>query len=119
VRLIEKFEFIRLGTKQELLNSVPEGKARTFHLKNKRICLVRKGDEFFALNDKCPHQGASLGGGLCVEDSLIECPWHKYRFDLKTGRERTGTGEAVRIYKVVEREDGVYIGFPYLGFSWR
>lgn len=119
MRLIEKYRFHLLMPKAELDRLLAEGKARTFHLAGKKVCVGRWNNELFAMNDKCPHQGASLGGGECLEGGLIECPWHKYRFDMHTGREKTGTGEAVRIYKVDEREEGVFIGFPYMDFTWR
>ena len=116
---MEKYKFHRLMDKAELLAAMEDGAVRTFHLAGKKVCIVRTEDVFYAMNDKCPHQGASLGGGRCVNGRLVECPYHKYMFNIETGQERTGTGEAVRIYKVEEREDGVYVGFPFLGFSWR
>jgi nitrite reductase/ring-hydroxylating ferredoxin subunit len=66
------------------------------------LVVVRKGDEFFAIRDACPHQGAKLSGGaLCghVEDcdpgdqpvlsregEFLTCPWHGWKMDLRTGQ---------------------------------
>jgi phenylpropionate dioxygenase-like ring-hydroxylating dioxygenase large terminal subunit len=33
----------------------------------------------------CPHFGGPLDGAP-VEDDCVTCPWHGYRFDLRTGR---------------------------------
>lgn len=41
-------------------------------------------DEFFAVDDTCTHQDASLADGW-LEGCQIECPLHASRFDLRTG----------------------------------
>jgi len=75
-------------------------------IEGKRIALFRVGDRFYAIDDECPHQGASLSEGT-VEGEEVECPWHSSRFDLRTG-EATGppADEAVSTYTVrVSGED--------------
>jgi nitrite reductase (NADH) small subunit len=32
----------------------------------------------------CPHLQGPLGEGY-IEDGCLECPWHAWRFDLRTG----------------------------------
>ena len=39
---------------------------------------------YFAIDDVCPHMGASLSGGY-VEDGIVTCPWHAWRFRLTDG----------------------------------
>ena len=41
----------------------------------------------------------------------IVCPVHRYKFSLQHGRNSSGEGYYLKIYKVEKREDGVYIGF--------
>ena len=41
-------------------------------------------DEFFAVDDTCTHQDASLADGW-LEGCQVECPLHASRFDLRTG----------------------------------
>jgi nitrite reductase/ring-hydroxylating ferredoxin subunit len=48
------------------------------------ITVFREGDAFFALDDTCPHEKASLADGW-LENGEIECPLHQSRFSLKTG----------------------------------
>ena len=43
----------------------------------------------------CPHLGGPLEDAS-VEDGCITCPWHGYRFDLRTGRSADGRGLALR-----------------------
>lgn len=39
---------------------------------------------FYALNDTCTHEEASLAEGW-IEDNEVECPIHSARFCLRTG----------------------------------
>ena len=41
--------------------------------------------EYFAINDFCPHQGASLGAGCLDDEGAVMCPWHAWRFDIRDG----------------------------------
>jgi nitrite reductase/ring-hydroxylating ferredoxin subunit len=43
----------------------------------------------------CPHLGGPLEG-VPVEDGCVTCPWHGYRFDLRTGRSADGRGLRLR-----------------------
>lgn len=96
----------------EAEKSVPLNKAVAIEADKKMICLARTGEGFFALDDACPHQGAPLSKGECTLNGAIVCPWHKYPFDLKTGRYLDGPGDYTETYPVELREDGLYIGIP-------
>lgn len=82
----------------------------------RRFCMARYKGDFYAMDNRCPHQGAPLSGGKCNENGAIECPWHKYPFDLKTGRYTLGPGDCVETYPVEKRADGIYIGIK--DWSW-
>ena len=43
----------------------------------------------------CPHLGGPLDDAP-IEDGCITCPWHGYRFDVRTGRSADGRGLALR-----------------------
>ncbi len=90
---------------------VPEGRVFTILVNNKKICVAHTPEGFFAIQDKCPHNGASLGNGFCTAQGSIVCPVHRYSFDLKTGRATSGGGDAARTYPLETRDDGIYIGF--------
>src|ERR687886_802909 len=40
--------------------------------------------EPFAVGNVCRHQFAKLGQGQ-VRDGCLECPWHRARYDVRTG----------------------------------
>ena len=95
-------------------NRLAEGKVTTIQVENKNICLIHNSEGFFAVNDKCPHNGASLGNGFCAKDGSVVCPVHRYAFDPKTGRSKGGLGTYVHPYPIELRDDGMYIGFEKL-----
>ncbi len=53
------------------------------------IVLVRRGERVHALGARCSHAGGPLDQGWVLEGTLV-CPWHGSRFDLETGRPRSG-----------------------------
>src|ERR1700756_2519143 len=63
---------------------LPEGESRTIELGGKLIALFHHDGQYFAIDDVCPHMGTSLGGGY-VEDGIVTCPWHAWRFRLADG----------------------------------
>ena len=51
------------------------------------VCLVRIGDDFYAIGDRCSHADYSLAeGDIDVEDRSIECWKHGSAFSLVDGQ---------------------------------
>ena len=48
------------------------------------ICVVRAGDDVFAVHDECTHAAVPLSEGE-VDGATIECWMHGSKFDLRTG----------------------------------
>lgn len=66
------------------LADIPDGGAVTVRGPGKQIAIFREGDAVYAIDDMCPHAGASLAGGV-VENGVVTCPWHYWRFRLADG----------------------------------
>jgi nitrite reductase (NADH) small subunit/3-phenylpropionate/trans-cinnamate dioxygenase ferredoxin subunit len=66
------------------VGDLAEGEARVVEVGNKLIALFRRNGEYFAIDDICPHMGASLSEGI-VENGIVTCPWHAWRFRLADG----------------------------------
>ncbi len=49
------------------------------------IALFHLADGFFAIEDRCSHDGGELASGTCEGDQVI-CPRHAARFCLRDGR---------------------------------
>lgn len=55
-----------------------------FEFDGKSLALFNVEGDLFAIDDSCPHQGASLCGGR-LEGRVIQCCAHGLRFDLRSG----------------------------------
>jgi 3-phenylpropionate/trans-cinnamate dioxygenase ferredoxin subunit len=76
----------------------------------KRICLVRQGNSFSAVSNRCSHNGESLSKGKVNFSNEIVCPWHGYQFNLRTGREYQQRSADLETFPIKIEADGVYIG---------
>lgn len=63
---------------------IPEGEGRAFPLNGTLVAVFRRDGQFFAVNDCCPHMGASLASGY-LEGCNVICPWHAWKFCVKDG----------------------------------
>lgn len=67
---------------------IPPGTGRTVDAAGIWIALYNVDGTFYAVDNTCPHAGGSLGEGKLSEET-VECPWHGWRFNIRTG-ERVG-----------------------------
>ena len=79
----------------------PPGTRRLIEIDGRGIAVFNVKGEYFALLNKCPHNGGSLVEGVLTgllespspgqyaysrQGEVIRCPWHGWEFDIKTGR---------------------------------
>ncbi len=76
----------------------------------KKITIGKFKDELFAFAHKCPHAGGIMADGFIDALGNAVCPLHRYKFNLKTGRNSTGE-EYLKVYALEINEQGVYIIF--------
>ena len=76
----------------------------------KLVCVVMHEEKLKACAAKCPHAGGKMATGYIDALGNIVCPLHRYKFSLENGRNVTGEGYFLKIYKVEEREEGIFIG---------
>src|SRR4051794_23331322 len=100
--------FTKVATVQE----IPAGEGKQGSVGGRVLAVFNAGGTFYAIDDACPHRGASLWEGF-VEGTEVDCPLHGARFDLTTGAvlgppARTG----VRCYPVQVVGDEVRVDVP-------
>ncbi|AFY77224.1 ferredoxin subunit of nitrite reductase and ring-hydroxylating dioxygenase [Pleurocapsa sp. PCC 7327] len=76
-------EFVKVAKVSEVLpNSL-----LAVEINGQRLLLVNLGQEFYAIDALCPHRNGPLEKGHLYEnEGIIECPWHYYRYDVRTGK---------------------------------
>jgi nitrite reductase/ring-hydroxylating ferredoxin subunit len=79
-----------------------EGAPTVVEAEGLRYVVFNLGGSLYALRDQCPHQGAQLSCGVLtgammpnqpgdaltydLEGEVISCPWHRWKFEIRTGR---------------------------------
>jgi nitrite reductase (NADH) small subunit/3-phenylpropionate/trans-cinnamate dioxygenase ferredoxin subunit len=66
------------------VGAISEGKGATFCVNDRLIAVFCSEGKYYAIDDLCPHMGASLGAGE-VYDGIVSCPWHAWRFNVCDG----------------------------------
>ncbi len=108
--MVDRHAWRPAGTKWAPLEvgALPDGQLVKARFGAQNLVLVRQGEAILALHDQCAHAGGPLSGGRIVDD-CVECPWHKSRFELATGRRRRGpTVYDQPTYEVRAAEAGGY-----------
>jgi nitrite reductase/ring-hydroxylating ferredoxin subunit len=99
--------FVKIAEKRD----IPEGSGRVVNFEGRSIALFRVKDEYFALANVCLHRGGPLGEGS-LNGSTITCPWHGWKFDVRTGSFTVIPTLKVTTYKVKEQNGSVMVEIP-------
>lgn len=80
---------------------IPPGERKVVEIAGRSIGVFNVHGEFFALRNRCPHQGGELCAGpvggfvsstspgeyhLTRQGEILRCPWHGWEFDIRTGQ---------------------------------
>jgi len=80
---------------------IPLGGNKVVDVDGRDIVVFHVNGEFFALLNRCPHEGAPLDKAACVArltspepgvyqrsrvGELLRCAWHGWEFDMRTGQ---------------------------------
>ncbi len=67
------------------VGSIAEGQGASFTIGDRLVAVFNRGGAYHAINDLCPHMGASLGAGEMDQEGVVTCPWHAWRFNVCEG----------------------------------
>jgi nitrite reductase/ring-hydroxylating ferredoxin subunit len=80
-------------------------------LEGRDLALFNVDGTLYAIDDSCPHQGASLLGGS-LQGRMIQCRAHGLRFDLATGCMANVNNFGVASYPLEIIDDQTFVIFP-------
>jgi nitrite reductase/ring-hydroxylating ferredoxin subunit len=95
-------EWVPAGTRDE----IQARKISRIHTGDRWVALHLWRDKVFAIDDSCPHRGASLAESCADEAGYIECWHHNWEYQLESGAGRFDWQGCVATFAVKE-EDGV------------
>ncbi|MEO6838095.1 MAG: Rieske 2Fe-2S domain-containing protein [Ginsengibacter sp.] len=104
-----KFQWIKIANTIHEINFEKNNIVK-INIGEMQICLIQTLNGLKACTSKCPHAGGDLSIGFLDKTGNIACPVHGYRFDVNNGRDTNGEGYFLKIYKVIENKDGIFIG---------
>jgi 3-phenylpropionate/trans-cinnamate dioxygenase ferredoxin subunit len=92
-------------------NEIPfgENNIASIQIQEKTICLAKSANGLKACSANCPHAGGDLSEGFLDKHGNIICTVHDYRFSLNTGRDSGNEGYFLKIYKVKETAEGIFV----------
>jgi nitrite reductase (NADH) small subunit/3-phenylpropionate/trans-cinnamate dioxygenase ferredoxin subunit len=98
--------FVKVAKRSDL----KEDTGHTVEVKGRLVALFLDKETVYAMDDMCPHMGASLGAGH-VCNGLVVCPWHGWRFRINDGRwaDAPSSGTAVVHYDAKIEGDDVFL----------
>jgi len=83
------------------VDDIPPGERKIVEIGGRTVGVFNVNGEYFAVLNRCPHQGGSLCSGrqtglvmssrpgeyeVTRSNEIIRCPWHGWEFDLRTGQ---------------------------------
>ncbi len=83
------------------VDDIPPGERKIVEIGGRSVGVFNVNGEYFAVLNRCPHQGGSLCSGrqsgvvtssrpgeyvTSRANEIIRCPWHGWEFDLRTGQ---------------------------------
>jgi NAD(P)H-dependent nitrite reductase small subunit len=84
------------------------GKSAIIEVGDKEIALFNYKGNFYAIDNTCPHRGSPLGEGR-VEEGILICPNHEWRFELKSGWCPQNPELSTEVYPIKVSDEKIYI----------
>lgn len=85
-----------------------KGRGRKVEVCGHPVAVFWDGASWTALDDTCPHMGASLADGRLFGKEL-QCSWHEWRYDRTTGQCPLRPWARVNVHDVRIEAEGVWI----------
>lgn len=100
-------KFIRVGK----VADVEPGTCVSVEAEGRGVALCNVNGTLYALDNTCPHAGGPLGEGLLTGE-VVECPWHGWRYNVRTGFRPENPDFAVACYEVKVVGEEIEVGIP-------
>ena len=81
------------------LGNLPPGECRVVEVHGTELALCNVDGTYYAIDNTCVHQGGPLGEGVMDGENII-CPWHSWRYNVKTGASPSNPSVSVKTYPV-------------------
>lgn len=116
------------------VGEIGPGQRKFLTVAGRTVGIFNLNGEYFALLNRCPHQGAPLCTGMLmslVESSgpgeysvvrpaeMLRCPWHGWEFDIRTGQSWCDPSKIrVKTYPVSVESGAQFVKGPYVAETY-
>jgi nitrite reductase/ring-hydroxylating ferredoxin subunit/dissimilatory sulfite reductase (desulfoviridin) alpha/beta subunit len=90
------------------LKELSAGTGRRITVQGKAVAVFALNGRTVAVSAECPHDGGPLDEGT-IENGCIVCPWHRYGFDLASGRCDSDPSLSVKTYPTLVENAMVWV----------
>ena len=97
-------QFVQVCSKKDFVNN-----RYLATVAGRSVAVFHIDGEYYAISNRCAHMGGPLIDAHFDKDGNVVCPWHRYRFDPKTGKGPEGSPERVESYAVKVEGDNIYV----------
>ncbi len=80
------------------IKDVKEGEGKTVSVNGQEVALFNVEGKFHAIDNSCVHKGGPLGEGM-LEGDVVTCPWHGWKYNVKTGVSPVKSSVSVKAFK--------------------
>ena len=109
---------------------IPPGSRKFVTIRGRQIGIFNVHGEFYALLNRCPHQGGELCKGTLIglalssepgvfeltrAGEMLKCPWHGWEYDIRTGQSWCDPNDTkVRAYPVTVEPGETLVRGPFV-----
>lgn len=90
------------------VSDIKPGNSKVVNAGGKELALFNVDGTFFVTDNTCLHRGGPLGEGM-LDGDVITCPWHGWKFNVKTGASPVNPTAKIQPYKVKVEGDNVMV----------
>lgn len=90
-------------------SEVPVNSGRTVVAGDEAVAVFHAASGWYAIDDACTHEDAPLGEGA-LEGDVVVCPYHDWRYDLRTGACHTDPARPVGCFAIRVVNGVVWVG---------
>lgn len=96
-----------------LTTDIPRGLSKSFSIRTygkkiTEIAIFNLEGTYYAISNSCAHKGGPLSKGF-IEGEMVTCPWHGWKYSIKTGKSPHKGGDTVNSYPIKIKKDKIYV----------
>jgi nitrite reductase (NADH) small subunit len=89
-------------------SDVPAGEGRVVEAGGRSLALFNVDGAYYAIDNSCAHRGGPLGEGE-LDGTVVTCPWHGWRWDVKTGANANNPAVKMACFPVSVEAGDVFV----------